>query len=143
MITAETRRQFIKNVAHAFFDKPFIEERDGDLIGLAWEGDGLNAGVGINAEACWVFMAGATAPADSAEEAIDLLHTIFADEIVAVAAYEDGVLISHALANASDLHRPPHLLVPIDPRTISRVNEIHVRSWSGKLDEIRPWSGNQ
>jgi hypothetical protein len=137
MITPETRRQFIREVARAFYGTDFVEERDGDLIGLAWEKDGLTAGAAINEESAWVWLANATAPADSAEEAVGLLNAIFADEIVAVAAYDSAVCTAWALANAIDIHRPLHLLVPLDPRLINRVSELHVRSWSGTLDTIR------
>ena len=137
MITPETRRKFIRDVAWAFSGTDFVEERDGALNGLAWEKDCLSTGAAVNEESAWVWLANSTAPVDSADEAIGLLNAIFADEIVAVAAYDSDVCIGWALANAIDLHRPPHLLVPLDPRLINRVAELHVRSWSGKLDEVR------
>ncbi len=137
MITREVGRKFIRDVARDFSGTDFIEERDGALIGLVWENDGLSAGVAVNDESAWVWLADATAPVNSAEEAVGLLHAIFEDEIVALAAYDSGVWVSYALANAVDLDRPPHLLVPLEPRQINRVSELHVRSWSGRLDGIR------
>jgi len=67
MITPETRRKFIRDLARAFAGTDFLEERDGDLIGLAWERDGLGAGAAVNQESAWVWLANTTAPADSAE----------------------------------------------------------------------------
>lgn len=50
MVTPEPRRKFIKDVAREFSRTDFVEERDGDLIGLAWEQDGLSAGAAVNEE---------------------------------------------------------------------------------------------
>ena len=139
MIREETRRRFVKDVAAAFPEVAFTHERNEAAYGVVCESNGLWAGAAVNAEQAWITFADTDAPTDSAEAAIALLNAVFADEIVAVAAYEGDVLVGQALANSSDLHRPPHLLVPLDPRTISRVDKLHVRSWSGALDGIRSW----
>lgn len=142
VISYETRQTFIKAIEEAFPESGFDEEHDKSYTGVVWERDDLVAGAAINSNEAWVFFADQTTPADSAETAIGLLSAIFADEIVAVAAYEGDVWIAGALANASDLHRAPHLLVPLDPRQIARVNKLDVRSWTGTLDGSRVWPPN-
>lgn len=138
MITPETRHQFIRQIAWAFSGTDFREDRDEvGGIALVWEKDGVSVGAGVSKDDAWVFFEGCNAPVDSGEDAIGLLAAIFADEIVAVGAYEKGVWVSEALANTCDLDRPPHLLVPLLPGHIARIDELRVCSWSGKLDGSR------
>lgn len=138
MITPENRHRFIRQIAWAFSGTDFREDRDqAGGVALVWERDGVSVGAGVNKDEAWVFFEGCSAPVDSGEAAIGLLEAIFADEIVAVGAYEQGVWVSEALANACDLDRPPHLLVPLLAGHIARIDELRVCSWSGKLDGSR------
>jgi len=139
MITDAVRRQFIRDIAEAFATTNFIEDSDAEGLALVWEQNELTAVVAVNTEEAWVSLADASAPVESAEEAIGLLNAIFCDEIVAVAAFEDDVWLSQNLANTSDLHQPPHLVVPLEPRQITRVNRLEIRSWTGALDDSRPY----
>jgi len=139
MITADAQRQFVKDVAWAFSGTPFEEVREDGVIALVWKQGEISAGASVNAEEAWVWLGEAAVPVNSSEDAVGLLGAIFADEIVTVNAFEQVVFIANALANACDLHLAPHLLVPIDPRTIARIDALKVQSWSGAKDATQPW----
>jgi hypothetical protein len=131
----EASRDFLRHVARAFADAPEIGVFE-DGLELAWERDGLAAGAG--ADGAWVFLAEAACEAHSPDEAVGLLRAIFADEIVAVAAFAKGAMVYCDLARADDVSAGLNRLDRLGAGDMPVIDEVWVRSWTGARDTGGP-----
>jgi hypothetical protein len=133
---------FVKAVASAFAGASSVRhEQDADggsYYVVEWERDDTDetAGVAADADGASVFLANAACEVASAREAIALLKRIFADEIVAVTAFEKGVVVFCELARADDPSAGFNKLDPIGGFNMPHIDKVEIRSWSGEGDML-------
>ena len=128
-------REALERVLSHFPTPPPIVTDGNGGFEAAWSNERVSAGLRTFERQVFVFLSDAIVEVTSVSEATEILRGIFADRIVAVAAFASDALLRCYLAPADNigagLNNPNHFyLGPI----ATPADQVRVRSWSGALD---------
>jgi hypothetical protein len=106
---------------------------------VTWSNEHGNAGVYTHGGGARVFLNAAEQDVAKLDDARDLLRRIFADEIVAVTAYQQGHVVYTRLAPASDpaatLPTPNAWTVVTGHRYVPDIDDLVIVTWSGGVQD--------
>lgn len=106
---------------------------------VTWSNENSNAGVYTHEKGACVYLNAAEHEVATLDDARDLLRRIFADEIVAVTAYEKGNIAYTRLAPAADLAAtlptPNAWTVVTAQRFVPDIDDIMIETWSSGTQE--------
>jgi hypothetical protein len=126
--TLEEQLRWLESVAK--------EVRPGGRIDftLSWENEHGSAGVLFEKGVPTVFLGSGQRALESVGEVAPTLRGIFADEIVAVTAFDKDMIVFSGLASASD----PSASLPRPGRSgggVPNIDDMMIETWSGGLQE--------
>ena len=133
---SERHRVLLAMLAELRESRSIIDVEYGDVTAsyVEWTNRDLSLMLGVDDDGAYVTLMNVTRDADSIAEAVAIVRAIFCDEVIAVAGYDNEMLVYADLAPWDAPTRGIGKLDGVNGGPVPPINRFQVCSWSGKLD---------